>query len=236
MIMLSRSRGAEWQNGNKIKNMPPRELIFRNDKIYHIFDKTIDSISIFSSKTLAQRFLSTLVYYRSDRSRMRFSYLKICRKWILDDLMEEINMPDSFRVQIIAYCFMPNHYHLLLRQTKDNGIVTLMRKSLDSITKLYNTIHDRKGPLFLPRFKAKYIKSEEQLIFTSRYIHLNPYEAGVIRNVKDIYTFRFSSIKAYTENINPYQIDTLSILQSQQFQNSPEKYREYIEFLSHPVC
>jgi len=97
-------------------------------------------------------------------------------------------------VDIIAYCFMPNHFHMLLRQNQDGGIQNFMRKLFNSYTKYYNTIHKRVGPLFQGEFKAVLIESNEELIHVCRYIHLNPYVAGL---TDDLTIFPYTSYPQY---------------------------------------
>ena len=181
--------------------MPKRFIPFSDGNIYHVYDKTVESIRIFSNDTISTRFINTLTYYRSLKSTMRYSYLKSCRYGIADQIMKKVVDEGSFRIQILAYCLMPNHYHLLVRQLHPNSIEDTMIKTLISITRLYNTIHDRKDPVFLTQFKAKRIRSEEQLLFVSRYIHVNPYTSGLIKKINGIYSYRFSSINAYMGKI-----------------------------------
>lgn len=69
---------------------------------------------------------------------------------------------------------MPNHFHLLIKQTEQNGISEFVGKFSNSYTKYYNTKHNRVGALLQGQLKAVLIESGEQLIHVSRYIHLNP--------------------------------------------------------------
>ena len=70
---------------------------------------------------------------------------------------------------------MPNHFHLLLQQVSDNGITVFLRKLSDSYTRYFNTKHERIGPLFQGRFKAKLIETEQYLLHLSKYIHKNSF-------------------------------------------------------------
>lgn len=123
---------------------------------------------------------------------------------------------------------MPNHYHLLIKQIKNDGIEIAMKKTLISTTLVYNTIHNRKGPVFLTQFKAKRIKSEEQLIYVSRYIHTNPYSSKLVKNINDIFSYRFSSIRAYSEHENVYNLDINTILYDSIFKGNIDRYKKYL--------
>ena len=76
-------------------------------------------------------------------------------------------------VEILAFCLMPNHIHLLLKQIKDKGITEFMRKVGTGYAVYFNKKYDRKGHLF-QGFKAVHIKDNTQLQNVFVYIHTNP--------------------------------------------------------------
>lgn len=78
------------------------------------------------------------------------------------------------RVQLLAYCLMGNHFHLLLYQADQKDISSFMQSLLTSYTRHFNNRHKRSGSLFESRYKASRIDSDGYLQHISRYIHLNP--------------------------------------------------------------
>jgi len=78
-------------------------------------------------------------------------------------------------IEILAFCLMPNHFHLLLRQTKEQGVSQFMRK-LGGYATYINRKYGRVGHLYQGRFRAVHIKDEEQLKNGFVYIHANPIE------------------------------------------------------------
>lgn len=76
-------------------------------------------------------------------------------------------------VEVLTFCFMPNHIHLLLKQIKDNGITQFMRKFGAGYAAYFNKKYKRKGHLFQGRFRAVHIKTDEQLQTVFVYIHSN---------------------------------------------------------------
>jgi len=140
--------------------MPLRKEILSNNNYYHIFNKTIDSKQIFNSKSLLILFKNLLEYYISDKSIFRYSVVnKDKNKPYVKKILQEIKIDKNWLVEIYSYCLMPNHFHLLLKQKKENGIIIYLQKILNAFVRTYNQIFDRKGPLFIPRFKAVQIYS-----------------------------------------------------------------------------
>jgi len=76
-------------------------------------------------------------------------------------------------VEILAFCFMPNHIHLLLKQLKDNSITQFMRKFGTGYATFFNKKYSRRGHLFQGRFGAVHINTDEQLKTVFVYIHTN---------------------------------------------------------------
>ena len=91
---------------------------------------------------------------------------------------------------------MPNHFHFLVKQVLDRGISIFLSQLQNSYTKFFNTKYERFGPLFQGAFKAVRIESDEQLIHTSRYIHINPVVSGITDSLE---TYEYSS---YFEYVN----------------------------------
>ncbi len=81
-------------------------------------------------------------------------------------------------VKIIAYCLMPNHYYLLLRQVRDGGIVRFMQKLGTGYTMYFNERYKRNGVLFQGKFKSIFVDKEKYFLTLLNYIHLNPVEFG----------------------------------------------------------
>lgn len=166
--------------------MPQRFLPLSNNYFYHVYNRGVEKRETFSSDRDYQRFLETAHYYQFDGPKPRFSTHKKFKSLKFTDHPKII--------EIICYCLMPNHFHLMLRQLKDNGIRDFMRSLSDSYTRYYNTKHNRVGPLFQGQFKAVLVDSDEQLLHLSRYIHLNPWVSGL---TQDINGFTNSSYQEY---------------------------------------
>lgn len=78
------------------------------------------------------------------------------------------------RIELLAYCLMTNHFHLLVYQRDAATLSALMRSVMTAYSKYFNMKYNRTGPLFETRYKAARIKFDTHLIHISRYIHMNP--------------------------------------------------------------
>jgi len=83
-------------------------------------------------------------------------------------------------VGVIAYCLMPNHYHFLLRSGKGGDIGRFIQRTYNAYTQSFNLEHGRSGTLFEGRAKRILVADERYAFQLSRYIHLNPVQAGLV--------------------------------------------------------
>lgn len=170
--------------------MPYRTTPLVNGQFYHVFNRGVEKREIFTNKREYVRFLESTAYYQKANPPTKFSRST-------ED--QRKSKSDKKIVEIIAYCLMPNHFHLLLQQLQDNGISTFIRKLTNSYTRYFNTKNERIGPLFQGQFKAVRVESDEQLLHLTRYIHLNPLVGYV---VKDLRNFEWSSYLIYINQGN----------------------------------
>lgn len=173
--------------------MAYRLIPFINGNFYHIFNRGVEKRVIFIDDKDCQRFIQTLYYYQFAGPKPKFSTKKRFR-------INKFEKNPKI-VEIICFCLMPNHFHLLVRQLKDNGIQEFASKISNSYTKYFNTKYKRIGPLFQGEFKAVIVDSEEQLVHLSRYIHLNPYVAKIVEKLEE---YVFSSYQEFTLGKNQF--------------------------------
>lgn len=130
------------------------------------------------------------------------------------------------QVKLLAYCLMPNHLHLLVKQESDSPISKFITALHTSYAKVFNKKYDKVGHLFQDRFKQVIVESDEQLLHLTRYIHLNPVLAGLMDQPEK---YEWSSYREYIGSGGFLLCDqTLvrGILSEQDFVN---KYTEFIE-------
>jgi len=206
--------------------MPSRIEPFINNNIYHIYNKSIDDRIIFNKDCYCNYFLSIAQYYRSGSTRLGYSQLSKLNSAVLESYLQKINDRKTFQVQILAYCLMPTHYHLLIKQIINNGISHYMANIINSFTRYFNLNTERKGPIFFSDFKSVKINSEVQFTHVSRYIHLNPYSAGYIKSYKDLKNYLWSSLKNYAYGTCNEILSTKDLMML--FNNDRERYIRFV--------
>src|SRR3989344_4610800 len=176
--------------------MASRKVPLATGEYYHIFNRGVAKMRIFNNFYDYNRFLKCVLYYEIDSSK------KI--------------------VDIISYCFMPNHFHFLLKQVTDGGISEFISKISNSYTKYFNIKNNRVGPILQGDFKAVHVESNEQLLHLGRYIHLNPLIGFVTKNLE---TYRWSSYPEYINSINNEVCQKEVILDQFETKNS---YKQFV--------
>ncbi len=159
-----------------------RKDVLVEGQYYHIFNKSIANYEIFNNADEFLRMKQSLKYYQIEND-LRFSGfmdLTSVERWGFDSFFKTVSKDKNNIVQIIAYCLMPTHFHLIVKQLDKNGISKFISKVLNSYTRYFNTIHKRKGPLWESEFQNVLIINDEQLLHLTRYIHLNPVTAHLI--------------------------------------------------------
>lgn len=194
--------------------MPYRTTPFITEGFYHSFNRGVEKRDIFTTDRDYQRFFETLYYYQHDGPKPRFSTHD---RFKIKDFDKNPKI-----VEVICYCLMPNHFHLLLKQLKEGGVQEFLSKVTNSYTKYFNTKHNRVGHLFQGQFKAVLIDTDEQLVHVSRYIHLNPCVANL---VKDLEEYDYCSFSEYTKESIVSFCNTAPILS--RFKDKDD-YREFV--------
>lgn len=107
--------------------------------------------------------------------------------------------PRKLLVEILLFTLMPNHFHLLLRQRENNGIVKFMQKLGTGYTMYFNQKYQRVGGLFQGRFKAIHIDREVHFTYLPHYIHSNPLSLnyGGSPSIAFLENYRWSSFPDY---------------------------------------
>lgn len=144
-----------------------RTFSFAPGEFYHIYNRGTEKRNIFMSDIDRDRFLA-LLYLANQSDPID---LKLQGSTLLE--MTERRTGDPL-IEIVAYCLMPNHFHLLIRELEEGGISKFMQKLTTGYTMYFNKRHERNGSLFQGRFKATHVADDRYLRYIISYIHLNP--------------------------------------------------------------
>ena len=208
--------------------MPRRLETFFSGGFYHIFNKTIDQKRVFIDKDFCRHFLKTLTYYRSSRSSQSFSEVRNLPREEQLKIDKIVSHRKYFLADVLAYCLMPTHFHLLIKQLMDDGLVRFISNTLNSFTRYFNLRSQRRGPLFLPQFRSERITNESQLIHVSRYIHLNPYSGEVVKDMTKLKDYPWSSYGEYLDSPRKSSLaNTHEILET--FGGTRKRYQKFVE-------
>lgn len=141
--------------------MPAKNSVkqYVENSYYHLYNRGVEKRQIFLDNQDYSVFLHYLKLYLSDT---------------LSDSGFNPNKSLSKEVDLLAFCLMPNHFHLLIKQNTKNAITRLMRGVCTRYSMYFNTKYRRVGGLFQGIYKAVLIDQEPYLLHLSRYIHLNP--------------------------------------------------------------
>lgn len=145
---------------------------FVTGEYYHIYNRGVDKRIIFTSEADFERFLMLLHIANTEESLRLDSVINREHKKYREVLLVETEKP---LVSIGAWCLMPNHFHLILRQEVDGGITKFMKKVGTGYSMYFNQKYKRQGALFGGLFKSKLVGVDDRYLrHLFGYIHLNP--------------------------------------------------------------
>lgn len=196
--------------------MPSKNVIkeYKDNTYYHVYNRGVDKRIIFSDRSDYQKFIGYLKFYLSPID-LQGQTLKVFPSRKLRNYCETISL--------LAYCLMPNHFHLLIHQTDARVIAEFMKSLLTKYSINFNKKIGRTGPLFQGRYRAVEVTSEEQLTYLTKYIHRNPID--ILPSRTDLEGYKYSSYGNYLKKFNQPWVKTDDVLEY--FKSS--SYKEFVE-------
>lgn len=192
---------------------------FAPNSYFHIYNRGVNKQNIFYDKEdikfFLWRFKENLFpsqILTPDGNHLGNAHTPYVRKFLPEGAFD-----------LVCYCLMPNHFHLLIKQNTELPVSKLVLKVCTSYSKFFNKRHERVGPLFQDSFKAVNIETGEYLKWLSAYIHNNPRTSGMIENLQD---YPWSSYPDYIGIRNGTLCSKDIVL------NQYSSLNEYIEFVN----
>jgi putative transposase len=184
-----------------------RKPPFVNGDIYHIFNRGVEKRIIFTDDSDYLRFVHSLYEFNDEGAVSNFSYYfnpKTMEVQARNPRFPTLRVKRKPLVELLVFTLMPNHYHLMLRQITDDGIVKFMQKIGTGYTNYFNNKYERVGPLFQGRFRAAPVKKESHFIHLPHYIHTNPLKLADSESnpLQFLISYRWSSFPDYIGHKN----------------------------------
>jgi len=157
--------------------MPRQPREFEINGIYHVVKRGVEKRKIFQKPQDYHRFILGLEFCNTSEPTDLWTLIvgSDPTKLLRERLEEKRKMNSVPLVEVLAFALMPNHFHAILCEIKENGISQFMQK-MGGYSTYFNKQYDRVGPLFQSRFKAIRVKDDVQLNTVFAYVHTNPVE------------------------------------------------------------
>lgn len=212
--------------------MPAKNTIklYAADGIYHIYNRGVEKRTIFIDDYDCKVFLNCLKEALLPPDKLPHNPKTFTLKGVSFKGITKPPKNFAHELELLAFCLMPNHFHLLVKQKCDRVIDSFMRSIATRYVLHFNKRHKRVGALFQNTYKAALVTEEPYLLHLSRYIHRNP-----LKYTQDL-THAYSSYADYlgkpkTEWVKPDLV--LSSFQPSRlpFLRSTNSYRKFVEFV-----
>lgn len=199
--------------------MPSRHVVKPDvaDSYYHVYARGRGKQKIFHDDEDHRVFLNLFKRHLSEKTTIGVSGEAL------------INLHGQ--IELLCYCLMTNHFHLMVFQVEKTSMSHLMKALMTSYTRFYNRKYDSSGALFETTYKASLIDSDVYLRHISRYIHLNP---------RYWRHYPYSSLKYYSKGSEPEWLRSgrvLELFSSRQdylkFVADYEGYKLYLKEIKH---
>jgi putative transposase len=142
---------------------------------YHIYNRGVEKRDIFLNEQDYAVFIDYLKQYLSPKDDNLLIKLAQDPKASFKEknrLFRTLNLKNfNSDIQLLAYCLMPNHFHLFLKQNSIDAIDRLMSSLGTRYTMYFNRNHDRVGKLYQGVYKAVLMTDEAQYLHITRYLH-----------------------------------------------------------------
>ncbi len=184
--------------------MPSKNIIkqYVEGGVYHIYNRGINKEDIFLDNQDYSVFLFFLKLYLDNPENLKN----------LDPQKRKYLSRKNFykKIDLLCYCLMPNHFHLLIKQIGERDIAEFMKCVVTNFSMYFNNKYERVGTLFQGRYKAVLVKDDSYLLHLSRYIHLNPVAKGL--PLGKLVGYSYSSYQNYLDKKNTRWVNPEFIL------------------------
>lgn len=193
---------------------------------YHLYNRGVEKRLIFMDEMDYSVFISYLAAYLSlpDLQGVSLQVEKVSPSKVPKNYFGEI--------KLLAFCLMPNHFHLMVKQESDHGIDHFMRSLSTKYVRYFNSKYKRVGSLFQDTYKGVRIENEYQFVYLSKYIHRNPMDLFTCKDTPcRLEDYRYSSYGNYLSKYRQEWLDIEEILELFSSVNRQISYNNYKQFV-----
>lgn len=192
--------------------------IYYENAYYHVYNRGVEKRNIFIDRDDYLAFLHLLKTSLTSSAQSEQGTSLLAKEISIRPRRKKFHD----KIDLIAYCLMPNHYHFLLRQKTISGLTEFIRSLSTAYSMYFNKKYRRVGSLFQGVFKATDIREENYLLWVSRYIHRNP---------DNFQTYPYSSYSDYLGKraTNWLRVSHLLELFNSKRKSREENYKEFVE-------
>lgn len=206
--------------------------IYQEGGYYHLYNRGVDKRTIFTDKQDYGVFLSYLKTYLIPKEEPQLMQKLASPKlpWPEKDKILRLLRLNNFskEITLLTYCLMPNHFHMLVKQTTPNAIDKFMNSLHTRYVVYFNKRHKRVGTLYEGVYKAVLVESDEQLLHLSAYIHRNPYNLSLKGLAFKRLTQQPSSLPEYLRYKKTPWVETNQILSFFSRVNPSLSYKNFV--------
>ena len=211
-----------------------RPQIVKNE-IYHVLNRGVDKRNIFLDEEDYLRFIHDLFEFNDIAPALNLAYHIGLHNPKEVGLPKIERRPRELLVEILIFCLMKNHFHLLVRPKNDTALTAFMRKLGTGYTNYFNKKYERSGALFQGKYKVVHVNQETHFIHLPYYIHCNPLDyfepSWRERKIKDhkraleyLENYRWSSFPDYLGKKNFPSVTQRDFISK--FYHGPKEYKK----------
>ncbi len=205
-----------------------RITVFAPGEYYHLCGRGSEGKNIFEDSRDYARFLFLLLYLQSPTPINNIGWYThrydVHGDFGINEKTTQKIIRDRY-IELTAFCLMPNHFHILIKNLEDSVASVYMHRVLTAYSKYFNAKYKKKGHLFQGPFVSVHTKKNEQLLHLSAYIHKNPKSLSPEAGYYDEYAW--SSCSDYLRFNRWDKLLDTSIIQKQF--SSQSAYKHFLE-------
>ncbi|MEI8232263.1 MAG: transposase [bacterium] len=209
--------------------MPARNVLkeYEEGGYYHVYNRGVEKRTIFADEEDYQKFIGYLKVYLLPTNLQGLT-LKDEKGRTVSPSRRLNNYANE--IELISYCLMPNHFHLMLRQVTEKGMAKFIQSILTKYVRYFNKKYSRVGGLFQGVYKTVHVKSEEQFTYLTKYIHRNPLPDTPTRShLEGLREYKYSSYGNYLGLFKQSWVKSEDILSYFSKTNPRNSYQSFVE-------